>query len=145
MTKLCSFFLDEHCFGVPVEQVQEILLPAPLTRVALAPAEVAGLINLRGQIVMTLELRRRLGLPERALGASVQNLVVTSEDGPVALLVDRAGDVLSVSDDDFESPPETLRGELRRLLRGAYKLPGRLPLVLDLPRVTQVGGGGASG
>jgi purine-binding chemotaxis protein CheW len=101
---------------------------------------IAGLINLRGQIVMSLELRRRLGMPERAPGAAPQNVVVTAADGPVALLVDRAGDVLSVTADDFEAPPETLRAELRSLLRGAYKLPGRLLLVLDLARVTRVAG-----
>jgi len=142
--KLCSFFLDEHCFGVPVEEVQEILLAQPLTRVALAPPVVAGLINLRGQIVMTLELRRRLGMPERAPDAPSQNVVVAGQDGAVALLVDRAGDVLSVEVEAFEPPPETLRAELRALLHGAYKLPGRLLLVLDLARVTRVdvtGGG----
>ena len=138
--KLCSFFLDEHCFGVPVEEVQEILLAQPLTRVALAPPVVAGLINLRGQIVMSIELRRRLGMPARVAGAAPQNVVVTATDGPVALLVDRAGDVLSVTADDCEAPPETLRAELRSLLRGAYKLPGRLLLVLDLNRVTRVAG-----
>jgi purine-binding chemotaxis protein CheW len=138
MRNMCSFFLGEHCFGVPVEEVQEILLAQPLTRVALAPPVVAGLINLRGQIVMTLELRRRLGMPERAPGAPSQNLVVTAEDGAVALLVDRAGDVLSVAEGAFEPAPETLRVELRSLLRGAYKLPGKLLLVLDLARVTRV-------
>jgi purine-binding chemotaxis protein CheW len=135
---MCSFFLGEHCFGVPVEEVQEILLAQPLTRVALAPPVVAGLINLRGQIVMTLELRRRLGMPERVPGAPSQNLVVNAEDGAVALLVDRAGDVLRVDAAAFEPAPETLRAELRSLLRGAYKLPGKLLLVLDLARVTRV-------
>ena len=138
--KLCTFFLDEHCFGVPVEHVQEILLAQPMTRVALAPPVVAGLINLRGQIVMTLALRRRLGMPERAAEAPSQKVVVSADGEPVALLVDRAGDVLAVSPDDFEAPPETLRPSLRLLLRGAYKLPGKLLLVLDLARVTQVTG-----
>jgi purine-binding chemotaxis protein CheW len=134
----CTFFVDGHYFGVQVDQVQEILLRQQMTRVALAPPVVAGLINLRGQIVTALDLRRRLGMPERAADASALNVVVRSDDGPVALLVDKTGDVLTLGHEHFEAPPETLRGELRTLLLGAYKLPGRLLLVLDLPQVTHV-------
>ena len=64
--QLCTFRLDDLSFGVPVEQVQEVLRCQPMTRVPLAPAVVRGLINLRGQIVTAFDLHRRLGLPERA-------------------------------------------------------------------------------
>ena len=138
MRKYCSFFLDGHCFGVRVEDVQEILLRQRMTRVALAPPVVAGLINLRGQIVTALDLRRRLGLPARADAGAV-NVVVATDDGPVALLVDRTGDVVDAGDDVFEGPPDTLRSELRAIVRGAFKLPERLMLVLDLARITQLG------
>ena len=136
--KFCCFFLDGHCFGVPVEDVQEILLRQQLTRVSLAPPVVAGLLNLRGQIVTAIDLRMRLGMGARPAEATPLHVVVRGEDGPISLLVDRTGDVVGVGPDDFESPPETLRAELRGLLVGAYKLPASLMLVLDLARVTHV-------
>ena len=65
MSQYCTFSLDGHVFGVPVSSVQEVLRSQDLTTVPLAPTEIAGLLNLRGQIVTSLELRARLGLPPR--------------------------------------------------------------------------------
>src|SRR5262245_46354614 len=97
-----------------------------MTRVPLAHPVVRGLMNLRGQIVTALDLRRRLELPERPDDESPVNVVVQADDGAVSLLVDEIGDVLEASDDQFERPPETLRGVARELIRGTYKLPDRL-------------------
>ena len=65
---MCTFVLDGKLFGVGVEWVQEVLRPQPVTRLPLAGPTVRGLINLRGQIVPAVELRRCLGLPERPPG-----------------------------------------------------------------------------
>jgi len=92
---------------------------------------VRGLINLRGRIVTALDLRRRLGLGDAPAGLRPKGVVVRSDDGVVSLLADEIGDVLEVEDSAFERPPETLDGEARELIRGAYKLPDRLLLVLD--------------
>jgi purine-binding chemotaxis protein CheW len=102
--------------------------------VPLAPSDVRGLINLRGQIVTAVDLRRRLELPDRAAGDLPVNVVVRTEDGAVSLLVDEIGDVLEVPAEAFERPPETLRGTARELIRGTYKLDGRLLLILDIDR-----------
>src|SRR5581483_12163096 len=102
-----------------------------MTRVPLAPPVVRGLINLRGQIVTALDLRRRLDLPDRPEGMLPVNVVVQTDDGAVSLLVDEIGDVLTVADDLFEPPPATLRGPARDLVRGAYKVPDRLLVILD--------------
>ncbi len=132
--QFCTFHLGELYLGVDVLRVQEVIRPQPLTRVPLAHPVVRGLINLRGQIVTALDLRRRLDLPDRPDAAPAMNVVLQTDDGAVSLLVDEIGEVLTVSDDLFEVPPETLRGEARELIRGAYKLPDRLLLVLDTDR-----------
>src|SRR5215470_3234682 len=106
----CTFFVEGHYFGVDVLKVQEIIRYQEMTRVPLAHPVVRGLINLRGQIVTAIDLRRRLELPERAAGQLPVNVVVQTDDGAVSLLVDEIGDVLDVSDRAFERPPETLRG-----------------------------------
>ena len=136
----CTFRLDKHLFGVPVESVQEVLKQQELTTVPLAPREVSGLINLRGQIITTLELRTRLGLGARPPGAPAVNVVVrTAEGGVVSLLVDEIGDVLEPTDESFEALPETVPSRIRALVSRVCKLDGHLMLVLDTELAVQVG------
>jgi purine-binding chemotaxis protein CheW len=133
--QFASCFVDELCFGIEVEKVQEVRGMTGLTRVPLAPRVVAGLINLRGRIVTAIDLRRCLELNDRPAGQLAMNLILKSDDGWVSLLVDRIGDVLEVTEDDFELPPKTLRGRPRDLIRGAYKLDAGLLLALDTDMV----------
>ena len=90
----CTFYLDGHYFGVDVLKVQEVIRYQEMTRVPLAPPVVRGLINLRGQIVTAIDLRRRLDLPDRPADQLPVNVVVQTDDGAVSLLVDEIGDVL---------------------------------------------------
>jgi purine-binding chemotaxis protein CheW len=130
----CTFFVAGLYFGLDVLQVQEIIRYQEMTRVPLAPPVVRGLINLRGQIVTAIDLRRRLELADRPAGQLPVNVVVRTDDGAVSLLVDEIGDVLEVSETLFERPPETLTGKARELIRGAYKLEDRLLLILEPER-----------
>jgi purine-binding chemotaxis protein CheW len=132
--QFCSFYLDGLFFGVEVEKVQEVIRHQETTKVPLSAQVIGGLINLRGQIVTALDLRKRLELPPRRDGQTPMNVVVRTDDGVVSLLVDEIGDVVEVSEADFEEPPDTLRGMARDLIRGAYKLKGRLLLLLNTER-----------
>jgi purine-binding chemotaxis protein CheW len=132
--QFCTFYVDNLFLGIDVQQIQEVIRYQGMTRVPLAPAAVSGLINLRGQIVTAIDLRRRLDLPLRKPDESPMNVVVRDGENAVSLLVDRIGDVLEVDDDLFESPPSTVRSSARELIIGAYKLPDRLLLVLDTDR-----------
>jgi len=114
-----------------VQQVQEVIRYQEMTSVPLAPSAVSGLINLRGQIVTAIDLRCRLGLPLRENDELPMNVVVRDGDNAVSLLVDRIGDVVEVDDDLLESPPATVSDNVRSLIRGVYKLPDSLLLVLD--------------
>jgi purine-binding chemotaxis protein CheW len=136
--RFCTFTLGDLFFGVEVTEVQEVIRYQPMTPVPLAPRVVEGLINLRGQIVTAIDLRRRLGLEERSAGERPMNIVVGGADGAVSLLVDEIADVVEVDEDAFEPPPETLQGEARALIPGAYKLDDRLLLVLDTARATGI-------
>lgn len=134
----CTFQLDGLFFGVEVLAVQEVIRYQRMTNVPLAPDVVSGLINLRGQVVTAVDLRRRLGMPARPEGDLPMNVVVRTDDGPVSLLVDEIGDVLEVDDASFEAPPETLEGTARELVTGVYKLDGRLLLVLDVDKALRL-------
>jgi len=136
--QFCTFYLDGLFFGIEVEKVQEVIRHQTMTRVPLAPRLIGGLINLRGQIVTAIDLRFRLGLPERDSGVLPMNVVDRSDDGAVSLLVDEIGDVVEVSEEAFEPPPDTLQGESRELVRGVYKLKDRLLHALQLDRAIRV-------
>lgn len=130
--QFCTFYVENDFFGVDVQEVQEVLRYREPTRMPLAPNVIRGLINLRGQIVIAFDLRRRLGLSPLAEDRQPMNVVVRSANGGrVSLLVDEIGDVVEVTDDNFEPPPDTVTGVARELISGTYKLDDRLLLILD--------------
>ena len=134
----CTFHLANLYFGVSVLNVQEVIKFQPMTFVPLASRAVSGLINLRGQIVTAIDLRRRLELEDREDSEPPMNVVIRTDEGPVSLLVDDIGDVLEVSDSSYEPPPSTMKGVAKELITGVHKLEGRLLLILDIAKVVMV-------
>lgn len=139
-TQFCTFYLGELFFGVKVENVQEVFRYQEMTRVPLAPSEVRGLINLRGQIITAIDLRARLHMDELPEGQMPMNVVVRTNEGVVSLLVDEIADVLEVSEDAFERPPDTIDEITRKLVQGVYKLENKLLLILDTEKTVNMGG-----
>jgi len=137
-SQFCTFYLDKLLFGVELKGVQEVIRTLKMTKVPLAPEVVSGLINLRGQIVTAVDLRRRLELEPAPPDMLAMNVVVRSEDGAVSLLVDEIGDVVEVDETSFEPPPETLRGSVRTMIVGVHKLNDRLMHVLDVEKACQM-------
>lgn len=138
--QLCTFMVDGLLFGVDVMNVQEVLGHQKTTPVPLAAAAaVRGLVNLRGQIVTAIEMRVRLGLPQRRMEDLPMNVVTTTRYGTLSLLVDELGDVIEVDEQAFEAPPDMMNAALREMVCGVYKLEGRLLLLLDAERVAALG------
>jgi purine-binding chemotaxis protein CheW len=137
-SQFCTFYLDQLLFGVELTGVQEVIRLLEVTKLPLAPDVVGGLINLRGQIVTAVDLRRRLELAAAPEDANVMNVVVRSQDGAVSLRVDEIGDVVEVEESSFEPPPETLRGPVRTMILGVHKLNDRLMHVLDIEKACQM-------
>jgi purine-binding chemotaxis protein CheW len=142
MSQLSTFHVGKYLFGVDVSLVQEVVRLQQMTPVPLASTEIAGLINLRGEVLTAIDLRARLGLPLRDAdlpgGSEPVNVVVRVDDEPVSLLVDEIGGVLEVSQVPFEQTPTTVDERVRDLLLGAYTLPDRLLLALNARRVLDV-------
>jgi purine-binding chemotaxis protein CheW len=132
-----TFYVGDLFFGIEVLKVQEVLRYQEMTHVPLAPVVIEGLINLRGQIVTAVDMRRTLKLEPRAADLTPMNVVVRSEDGAVSLLVDEIGDVVEPPRDSYEQAPETMPPEQRELIEGVYKLDVGLLLVLNTERVLQ--------
>lgn len=136
--QLCTFRLGDLFLGIDVLDVQEVLYQADVTAVPHAEAAISGLINLRGQIATTIDLRHRLGLPPRADDIRPIHVVVRSGGESVSLIVDQIGDVIAVDPETYEPPPETMDGVARDLILGAYKLEGELLVILDVGRTVSV-------
>lgn len=131
-TQHVTFMIDGATYGVPVMHVQETLGHQSHTHVPLAPKGVAGLVNLRGQVVLTVDLRPLLRLEPLPDGSEPMMVVVEVDGEAVALLVDTVGEVLEVDDAQFEPVPETLDPAVRDLVVGVYKLERTLLLALDI-------------
>jgi len=126
--------------GVPVLAVRDILAAQAITRVPLAPREVAGSLNLRGRIVTAIDLRRRLGLPPRAPGAPVPMSVVVEQNGELySLLSDSVGEVLPLRASGFANNPPTLDPVWREVSRAVHRQDDRLLIVLDVDRILAIG------
>lgn len=130
MKRLATFSVEGRSYGVDVAHVREVIRPQEITPIPLAPPEVAGLLNLRGEIVTALDLRVRLGSAPRP-GADAMHMIMATQHGPVSLLVDEVGQVIEVDTETCEPPPATLGGEARDLIVGVYPHDGELVMELD--------------
>src|SRR5580698_3896230 len=125
---------DQLC-GVPVLAVRDILGEQVITRIPLAPPEIAGSLNLRGRIVTAIDLRRRLRLPPAAPGQARMSVVAEQGGELYALLVDQVSEVLSLDATLFERNPPTLERHWALFSTGIYRLDGRLLVILDVARL----------
>ncbi|MGB8839612.1 MAG: chemotaxis protein CheW [Aliidongia sp.] len=130
-----SIIIAGQLFGIPVLQVQDVLGPQRITRIPLAPPEVAGSLNLRGRIVTAIDLRTRLRLPKREDGAKSMSVVVDQAGESYSLLVDNVGEVLSLSAATLERNPATLDINWRDVSNGIHRLDAGLLIVLDVGRL----------
>jgi len=135
-SQLATFTLAGAHYGIDMLRVQEAMRGQTRTTVPLAAPSIAGLINLRGQVVLTIDLRTRLGFEPLADDLEPMMVVVKVAGEPISLLVDDIGDVVDVEGRQLEAPPDTLTPSLREVILGAYQLEGSLLLALDIDRVT---------
>lgn len=138
LDEFVSFHMAGQLFGVSVKQVQEILPPQPITSVPLSSRVISGLLNLRGQIVTTIDLRARLEIEPRANPSSYLNIIVNEGDELFSIVVDSVGDVITVEQNTFSSAPSTLDKAWRSCCGGVYQLSQGLLVILDIKSVIQI-------
>ncbi|OIQ91276.1 chemotaxis protein CheW [mine drainage metagenome] len=132
-----TMFIEGQMFGIPVLMVQDVLGPQKITRIPLAPPEVAGSLNLRGRIVTAIDVRMRLRLKQRTETdrGEGMSVVVDMRGELYSLMVDSVGEVLSLPKAKFERNPPTLDPLWREFSEGIYRLADKLLVVLDVPRL----------
>jgi purine-binding chemotaxis protein CheW len=130
-SQVVTFSSGDYQFGIDVLTVQEVLRTQEMTPVPLAPNEIRGLINLRGNIVTAIGIRERLSLAPATADIELMNLIISLKDGTASLIVDSVGDVLSLDRQRCKPRPSTLKSPLREVVTGVYELERSLLLLLD--------------
>lgn len=138
--QLVTFSLGTEEFGVDIMKVQEIIRIPPITRVPKAPSYVEGVINLRGNVIPVVNLRKRFGMP---LGeeTDLSRVVVLQFSGKVfGVRVDGVSEVLRLGSEAIEPPPPVALGMDAHFIRGIGKIGERLLILLNLDQL--MGGDG---
>lgn len=130
--------VGDQLFGLPINRVQDVFAPDRLTRVPLAPPEIAGLLNLRGRIVTAIDMRLRLGLEPLAAGSKRMAVGVECRGESYGLLIDAIGEVLKLSVSGREDNPINLDPEIAAVSAGVHRLDNELLVILDVERVLDV-------
>jgi purine-binding chemotaxis protein CheW len=134
VNEFVTLTLGQQLFGIPIERVRDVFVPERVTRVPLAPPEIAGVLNLRGRIVTGIDLRARLGTQTASSPAPLA-LGIECKNECYALLTDAVGDVVRLAKQDWEANPINLDPALALVSDGIYRLPGQILLVLDVDRL----------
>jgi purine-binding chemotaxis protein CheW len=139
LTEYVTAMVGGQLFGLPIVCVQDVFIPERLTRVPLAPPEIAGVLNLRGRIVTLIDLRRRFGLGKAGDGDSSMAIGVESRGESYGLLIDSVGEVLKLDDAAREPNPINMDARLARMSAGIHRLDEQLLIVVDIDRVLDIG------
>jgi purine-binding chemotaxis protein CheW len=138
VSEYVTAMIGGQLFGLPISRVQDVFMPERLTRVPLSPAEIAGVLNLRGRIVTVIDMRARLGLPRNDDGRPPMAVGVDLRGESYGLLIDQIGEVLKLADDGREENPVNLDPRMAKLAGGVHRLDGQLMVVLDVDRVLEI-------
>jgi purine-binding chemotaxis protein CheW len=133
-----GFYLGNEVYGLPLDQLREVAHVTHLRRVPGAPAGVAGLVNLRGEILCALDVRAILGLQAQASSQAAFIVALRGFADPLGLIVDSIADIYSVASSDIDAPPATWPADRAACFTGTVHVPAGLMGLLDLQRVTRV-------
>lgn len=139
LTEYVTAMIGGQLFGLPIVRVQDVFIPERLTRVPLAPPEIAGVLNLRGRIVTLIDMRDRLGLGRADENTTRMAIGVESRGESYGLLIDAIGEVLKLDEGAREPSPINLDPRLARVSAGVYRLEGQLLMMVDIDRVLDIG------
>jgi purine-binding chemotaxis protein CheW len=137
---LVTLMVANQLCGVPVPAIRDVLGEQTITRIPLAPPEIAGSLNLRGRIVTAIDLRQRLCLPPVEPGQTRMSVVAEQGGELYALLVDQVSEVMSLNASAFERNPPTLERNWADYSSGIFRLDGRLLVVLDVSKLLAFSG-----
>lgn len=133
--QLVTFELGDEEYGIDILQVQEIMRMMAITRVPQSPPGVEGVVNLRGQIMPVMDLRKRFNLEPQKYTGDSRIVVVEIHDRVIGVIVDRVNEVLEVNASAVEATPAMARRINNGYVQGVVKHEERLLILLYLDRL----------
>lgn len=139
LLQLVGFTIGKEQFGVDILMVQEIIRAAPITAVPNSPDFVEGVINLRGNIIPVIELRKRLNLYQEDTGEDTWILILDIDGRVTGFIVDSVSKVLKILESSIEPPPDVVvAGFKSQYIRGVCDTGENLLILLDFNRILLV-------
>ncbi|MBU2515655.1 chemotaxis protein CheW [bacterium] len=132
------FYLEDTLYGLDIELIQEVNDDLNLTNVPLSRESIAGIMNLRGQIITVIDLRKQLGLPTIGLTKRSRVIIIKSQNEFIGLLIDRIAEVITCQKKEISKPPSNINGIQGRCFEGVFHTRNNeLLAVLDLDMVLE--------
>lgn len=135
--QVCGFMVGGDYYAVPVVDVQEVIKPMNVTPVPLSADHIRGLINLRGQIVTIVSMRKLFKL-EDSFDDNYMSVILRTNDQLLALTVDEVLDVMELPYKEFEDTPSTVDENIKKYIKGVFKLEDKLMILLDVEKVLNI-------
>jgi len=135
LRQFVTFILAEEIFGVKVEQVQEIISYQKFTKLPEQPAYMPGVFNLRGLVVSAIDLRLRFGLEAKEYDRNTAILVINTVGRTVGMVVDAVSEVLTLSVEEIQPPPEMRGGVQKEYIQALGKRGDEMVILLDVDRL----------
>lgn len=132
---IIAFKLGEEEYGVEVSQIQEIVKLRDITRVPKAPYYIRGVMNLRGNVIPVIDLRKRFSLPSKETTDQTRIIVFDIKGVKFGIMVDAVSEVIRLPRENIEPPPPIAMGGIESsYIRGVGKLQNKLIILLDLEK-----------
>lgn len=138
LIELSTFLVGDALCGMDILTIQEINKLIDMTAVPQAPSYVLGILNLRGQIITSIDLGKKLGLGETDMSQDPRNIIVNSRGEHIGLMVRKISDVVQANKDKFEPPPSNMGGIQGEFFTGVYKTENKLIGILDVDKVLKM-------
>lgn len=136
LLQLVIFQLGGEEFGVDIMAVQEIIKMPTITAIPQAPEYVSGVINLRGKIIVVINLGKKFNIPSSENNDDYKVIVVELENQVIGMMVDSVSEVLRIPSTSVDPAPDIIRsGISSNYIQGVGKLDDRLLILLDLRNV----------
>lgn len=133
--QLVIFSLGKEEYGVDIMQVKEIVTYKEPVKVPNTPQFVEGIINLRGEIIPIVNLKKRFNIPGEDIGDQTRVIVMSIDSKKVGFIVDDASEVITINNENIEPAPEIVAGIDRRYITGIGKVEERILIILDLDKL----------
>ncbi len=135
--RFLTFHLGKESYGIEIEYVTEIIVMQEITKVPDLPESIIGVVNLRGNVISVMDMRKRFHLESREIDDRTCIIVVNIKEIAIGLLVDTVNEVVNIPEEHVDSPPKTHSGIKSNYILGMGKVEDQVKILLDIEKIFQ--------